>query len=980
MHVILLLAVIASVYAKIIIHVVPHTHDDTGWLKTVDEYASGSNNTIQNACTDCILTSVTTELYKNPQRKFTYVEQAFFQRWWRVQDDGWKSITKKLVDNKQLQFINGGWCMHDEAAPHFIDMIDQTTFGHKFLRSEFNVVPVTGWQIDPFGHSATQAALLSAEVGFTSLFQGRIDYQDLDLRKKNKEAEFIWAASESLGSDAKVFAGLTGEYGGNYEPPKGFDWEGNDEFIVDDIRLKSYNVKSRVDDFVKQAQDLADMTKGDKDTHVMFTMGSDFRYSNALRWFMNMDRIIRHTNELRGDEFEAKYSTPNEYVEAKMKQSITWPTKTDDFFPYADDKHHFWTGYFTSRPAFKRYVRSSSSFFQSVKKVDALAFRHSPLDAGIETFAEAMAVAQHHDGVSGTSKQHVVFDYAMRIANGRTSAMPAFNKAVSHLLNVDGGLDLRSCLFVNETICEPSQTFTDNLNVVLWNSLGQPRTEVVEIPVDDQNVNVMFKGSEVSSEVVAAPPAFSNYGPVGDNGAKYMLRFMAVAPQMGASVYQLKKGKRKDTPKVTMKKENGNTTITNGYLTLTFCSDNRLCTMTNLKTGIQATVHQHFMYYNSSEGNAQDSQKSGAYIFRPNRSEPYNVMDNNGDPTLTVLTNTDLVQEIRQDFGWVKQSVKLAAGAKHAEIVFSVGPIPAKYHGREVITRFYTDIDNTENGAGVCYTDSNGREMQKRTFNGRSWPNFNQTEVIAGNYYPITTAMYIKDKDRQFTLLTDASQGGSGLTGDDNGKGTLEMMLHRRILKDDSRGVGEPLDETEFITPYAKCPEMGCGKHYGRGLIITGKHFLSLEKPADAAKIWRPLQDRVYAPLDMTFTTRSVKTGSSSYMSKPLPENLQVLTLSRFSEDQVLLRIGHQFGIGEDSSMSQPTKFDVTSLFPTIKAKKFVAYSLTANQELNRMARLKDVRVKGKLWPKHAWRNATSIPEATVIGPLEIKTWLIDQD
>jgi hypothetical protein len=38
-------------------------------------------------------------------------------------------------------------------------------------------IPRVGWQIDPFGHSATQAALLSAEVGFDGLFFGRIDYQ-----------------------------------------------------------------------------------------------------------------------------------------------------------------------------------------------------------------------------------------------------------------------------------------------------------------------------------------------------------------------------------------------------------------------------------------------------------------------------------------------------------------------------------------------------------------------------------------------------------------------------------------------------------------------------------------------------------------------------------------------------------------------------------------------------------------------------------
>lgn len=59
---------------------------------------------------------------------------------------------------------NGGMCMHDEAAPHYIDMIDQTTLGHRFIKEEFNVTPRIGWQIDPFGHSAVQAYLLGAEV------------------------------------------------------------------------------------------------------------------------------------------------------------------------------------------------------------------------------------------------------------------------------------------------------------------------------------------------------------------------------------------------------------------------------------------------------------------------------------------------------------------------------------------------------------------------------------------------------------------------------------------------------------------------------------------------------------------------------------------------------------------------------------------------------------------------------------------------
>ena len=36
---------------------------------------------------------------------------------------------------------------------------------------------------------------------------------------------------------------------------------------------------------------------------------------------------------------------------------------------------------------------------------------------------QAMGVAQHHDAVSGTAKQHVTFDYAKRLSHGRRASM-----------------------------------------------------------------------------------------------------------------------------------------------------------------------------------------------------------------------------------------------------------------------------------------------------------------------------------------------------------------------------------------------------------------------------------------------------------------------------------------------------------------------------------------------------------------------------
>ena len=114
-----LLCVLPAVLS-LTVHLVPHTHDDVGWLKTVDQYFIGSNDTLQHASVNNLITATLAALKRVPERKFIYVEQAFFQRWWRQQSDDTKSDVKKLVSNGQLEFINGGWCMHDEASRHII--------------------------------------------------------------------------------------------------------------------------------------------------------------------------------------------------------------------------------------------------------------------------------------------------------------------------------------------------------------------------------------------------------------------------------------------------------------------------------------------------------------------------------------------------------------------------------------------------------------------------------------------------------------------------------------------------------------------------------------------------------------------------------------------------------------------------------------------------------------------------------------------
>jgi lysosomal alpha-mannosidase len=112
---------------------------------------------------------------------------AFFWRWWIEQTEEMQNTVRQLVNqgqfscNKQpylkffltqfalgcLEFISGGWCMHDEGATHYNSMIDQHTLGAEFLRDQFGdcARPKIGWQIDPFGHSR-EAASLFAQVLF----------------------------------------------------------------------------------------------------------------------------------------------------------------------------------------------------------------------------------------------------------------------------------------------------------------------------------------------------------------------------------------------------------------------------------------------------------------------------------------------------------------------------------------------------------------------------------------------------------------------------------------------------------------------------------------------------------------------------------------------------------------------------------------------------------------------------------------------
>jgi lysosomal alpha-mannosidase len=156
---------------------VHHTHDDVGWLKTVDEYFSGINNNIQRVEVKLILDSVIDELLQDERKKFSYVEMKFFSMWWENQTPEIKESVRQLVHEGRLELLNAGWSMQDEACVYYEDMLNNMMIGHEFVEREFGVKPRIGWHIDPFGHSNANQRLF-AEMGFDAFFIARLDYQD----------------------------------------------------------------------------------------------------------------------------------------------------------------------------------------------------------------------------------------------------------------------------------------------------------------------------------------------------------------------------------------------------------------------------------------------------------------------------------------------------------------------------------------------------------------------------------------------------------------------------------------------------------------------------------------------------------------------------------------------------------------------------------------------------------------------------------
>ncbi len=391
--------------------------------------------------------------------------------------------------------------------------------------------------------------------------------------------------------------------------------------------------------------------------------------------------------------------------------------------------------------------------------------------------------------------------------------------------------------------------------------------------------------------------------------------------------------------------------------------------------GVVVPVNQTWGYYTSFDSafdSTSEEQNSGAYIFRPSVPDQKLIPltpKRNAAKFLQTPVGIDVYAFFEED--WIWQVTRIQNNSSYIEIEYRIGPIPINDNrGKEIVTRYSTPIRSN----GEFFTDSNGREFQKRRRNFRPTWDLDAFEPVAGNYYPVNAAIYVEDSTAALAVMVDRSQGGSALID-----GSIEIMVQRRTLADDSRGVDEPLNETcGGMTPY---PPYGLRERIGDGVSIMGRHRVRVGKGGEGASIARSEMDDMFVePLILVASTAKsspAKFASGIYngLAIPLPQNIMLITFSKLdrSDATYLVRLGHQYDANEDENMSRPQLIDLSVLF----ADKIIAsvreMSLTGNQNLKS---LQDRRLHWNENNKNYRRG--SLPTNTTsiqIFPMEVRTF-----
>ncbi|XP_069682276.1 alpha-mannosidase 2 isoform X2 [Periplaneta americana] len=850
---------------KLKVFVIPHSHNDPGWIKTFEDYYQSQTRNILN--------NMVTKLAEDPRRKFIWAEISFFSLWWSEISSEAKDQVKKLVSDGQLEIVTGGWVMNDEASTHYFSILLQMMEGHQWLLSQLDVRPRSSWSIDPFGQSPTMAFLLK-RMGFENLLIQRVHYSVKKYLARGKNLEFRWRQLWDEDGSTDLFTHLMPFY--SYDVPHTCGPDPKVCCQFDFRRLPGYgiscpwkvppqmitnqNVAQRANLLLDQYRKKAQLYR----TNVILApLGDDFRYDHASEWdaqYNNYQKIFDYWNSKPHLFVEAQFGTLSDYFNAVREESKaeSFPSLSGDFFTYADRDDHYWSGYYTSRPFYKRmdrmlvnYIRAAELLFTlawSTKESssDWLLAPESGFTKLLSDARRSLSLFQHHDGITGTARDHVVEDYAKKMLDAITGMQYVMQQSAHFLLyprhmayhpNTESVyFDLDDMRKHHYSIPEKTIVFVgdglESQRIVLYNSLSWRRKELVTLRVSTPNVKVT--DAEDNAIPSQTSPVFQQ---VSDtlSDSQYDITFMADVPAMGLTTYLLHAVLPAQNLDNTMSRvkllnflgfpprlegfeyietveEAKEFSIHNDHMSVAFSEQGLLKAVTLKQSGITVPLHLDFARYHARPG----SERSGAYLFLPDRDAETVPWDS----TPVRVIEGPLFSQVHTHLPGVQHTVTLfnTSGADSMGLeVQNIVDISDQVNC-ELAMRISSSIKNGDE----FYTDLNDLQMIRRK-------RFSKLPLQA-NYYPLPSTVFIQDQKFRFTVVTAQPLGVGSLK-----EGQIEIMQDRRLNQDDNRGLGQGVTDNKplpakfrLILEQRQPNCQGTASEHPAGLPTLAAHVASL--------------------------------------------------------------------------------------------------------------------------------------------------------
>ncbi|OMJ80769.1 hypothetical protein SteCoe_18876 [Stentor coeruleus] len=389
-----------GVIGKMNVYMVPHSHNDAGWLETAEWYYE---NKVQYT-----LDNMLDLLDIRDDVKFVWAEIYYLARYL---SDFPNRKAQVIEFNKQGRFeiVGGGWVQHDEATVDFEMAIRQTEAGFEYISRELGINNVKiGWQLDPFGHSSLTAALFD-KMGLEVLVFSRIEDSYRLQLQNSSNMEFIWKP-QGLGSKKGVFTHVLNDH--YYSP--GFltqlPWETQCYGELPANETGVLNCIQAVEEFVYET------SYKYKTNHQLMLIGADFYFTDRNFTFQFMDLLARVSAQ--STNMNIKIATASEYFDAVLASETSFEVFGGDLLPlvspgYKGQTSYWWkpwTGFYSNKPHIKQVMYDTQKLAR-VAEIVKTGWRNEKI------MAYELDMCTHHDAITGTMREPVYYDYLQRLEN-----------------------------------------------------------------------------------------------------------------------------------------------------------------------------------------------------------------------------------------------------------------------------------------------------------------------------------------------------------------------------------------------------------------------------------------------------------------------------------------------------------------------------------------------------------------------------------